>query len=272
MLALLSLLLGTASPDVGVVEDPCSKLPPPPAIVTDYLARAAKAKAEGTSLPAPSAAGMAVYADWQRARLMADFAGLCRYRAANSDLPPATPGRIVFFGDSITEGWSSARPNFFTGDRINRGIGGQTTTQMIARFRADVIALKPSVVHILAGTNDIAGNTGPTSLEAIEGNLQSMVELARANGIRVMIGAVLPARRYDWRPEVKPQASIAALNVRLKSFAERNGIAFVDYYDALEDGAAGMAPAHAEDGVHPTAAGYALMEPLFEAALRALEQ
>ena len=170
-------------------------------------------------------------------------------------------------GDSITEGWKESRPAFFGGDRIDRGISGQTTSQMLGRFYADVIALHPVVVHILAGTNDIAGNSGPTSLDAIENNLTSMIDLARAHGIRVILGTVLPAARFSWRPDIDPVASIRALNAWIRAYARARGIVVVDYYTLLDDGRHGLAPIDSADGVHPSAAGYAKMEVALTAKL-----
>ena len=252
---------------VGIVADPCAVLPPPPRMLVEYMAQVAKAKAAKTAPPAPTAEGMAIYTQWQQQVLAADFPGLCRYRKANATLSPATPRRVVFFGDSITEFWSQRQPGFFAGDRVNRGISGQTTTQMVGRFRADVIDLHPRIVHIMAGTNDIAGNTGPTTLDAIVANVETMVDLAQAHGIRVVIGSVLPARRFDWRPGVDPVAAIRDLNAALRALAGRRKLTFVDYYAALDDGQHGLSPANAQDGVHPTAAGYAIMQPLTERAL-----
>lgn len=268
-LALGALPLAAAEPppSVGIVAGPCGSLPPMPAIVADYLARAKATLAAGEPLPPRSAEGTAIYSKWQQDLLLADFAGLCRYAAANRDLPPATPARVVFMGDSITEGWIDRQPDFFTGDRIDRGISGQTTTQMLARFRADVIDLKPRVVHIMAGTNDIAGNIGATSLDRIEANIRTMVDLAEAHGIAVVIGSVLPARQFNWRPEIAPVEPIAALNARLRALARERNLVFADYYAALDNGRHGLAKAHAKDGVHPTAAGYAVMRPIAERAL-----
>jgi lysophospholipase L1-like esterase len=173
-------------------------------------------------------------------------------------------------GDSITEGWLNARPEFFAGRPfVDRGISGQTTPQMLVRFRQDVIALKPAVVHIMAGINDIAGNTGPTTQEAIRNNLRSMAELARANGIAVVLASVLPANQFPWRPGAKPGPEVVALNDWIRAYAAENGHVYVDYWAATHDGALGMKPEYAYDGVHPTAAGYAAMEPL---ALRAIEE
>jgi lysophospholipase L1-like esterase len=251
----------------GIVADPCAHLPPPPKVLTDSWAAADVARKAGREPAAAPADVVAAYESWSRTRNAMDFAGLCRYREANATLPAPTAKRVVFIGDSITEGWSNRRPAFFAGDRINRGIGGQTTPQMLARFRADVIDLEPAVVHILAGINDIAGNTGPTTLENIENNLRSMVELAQAHDIHVVLGAVLPASRFPWRPEIDPVPSVLALNDWLERYADEVGAEFVDYFDALDDGRHGLAPEHADDGVHPTEAGYAIMEPLTNAAI-----
>lgn len=254
-------------PRVGVVADPCAALEPMPKIVADYMVRYAEARAKNQPPPPASADGMAIYRAWQERRLMQDFPGLCRYRAENAALLPASPARVLFFGDSITEGWKDRDPGLFAGDRVNRGISGQTTQQMLGRFRADVIALEPAVVHILAGTNDIAGNTGPTSLAAIQDNIRSMVELAQAHDIRVVIGSILPAARFDWRPGVDPRASIRALNTWLKDYAAREKLTYVDYHGALRDEQDGFKASLADDGVHPNVAGYAIMRPLAERAL-----
>lgn len=255
------------APKVGVVVNPCATLPPMPAIVSDYMARAKAAAEAGKPLPPTSKAGMEIYRQWQKELLLADYPGLCRYAEANRALPSATDDRVVFMGDSITELWLREQPAFFTGDRIDRGIGGQTTTQMVARFRADVLALEPRIVHIMAGTNDIAGNGGPTSLDRIEANFRTMVELAQAHGIEVVLGSVLPAQRFDWRPGVDPAEMIAALNERLRKLAADKGLVYADYYSTLDNGEGGLSKEHAEDGVHPTPAGYAAMRPIAERAL-----
>lgn len=155
--------------------------------------------------------------DW----LAVDWGQVCRYQQENAALPPPSPARVVFLGDSITEAWKSEDPAFFDRDRLDRGIGGQTTAQMLVRFRADVLALRPAIVHIMAGTNDIAGNTGPTSLAIIQGNFMSMVEQARAHGIRVVLASIPPAARIGWRPELAPAPSIRAMNAWLKHYAAR---------------------------------------------------
>ena len=208
-----------------------------------------------------------------REHLLDDLANLARYSSANATLPPPIPGerRVVFMGDSITDFWATVDPKFFArADFVDRGISGQTTMQMLLRFRQDVIALKPTVVHIMAGTNDIAGNTGPMELPAIEANIASMVDLARANGIEVVIGSVLPATYFSWRPGIAPGPKIAAFNKWLKSYAQARHLTYVDYYSALTDGALGMKSEFTSDGVHPSLPGYLIMDPLAKAAIRAV--
>lgn len=200
-----------------------------------------------------------------------DWPQLQRYRAENAALPVAVPGqpRVVFFGDSITEGWGrTSSATFFAGKGyLNRGISGQTTAQMLLRFRQDVIALQPAVVVILAGTNDIAGNTGPASQAMIEDNLHSMVELAKAHGIAVVLSSVLPVSEYPWQPGVQPAAKVRALNAALQRYAGQQKLVYLDYYTSLANGEGGLDKALADDGVHPTAAGYARMAPLAEVAI-----
>ena len=197
-----------------------------------------------------------------------DFAGLHRYAAANATLAPMEKGRIVFFGDSITDAWVRNGGTFFPGKPyVNRGISGQTTPQMLVRFRQDVIDLHPAAVVILAGTNDIAGNTGPSTLEMIEDNLTSMAELAHANGIHVILASVLPAADYPWRKGLEPAPKIKALNQWIADYCAQKKFAYLDYYTAMAGPDGGMKPGISIDGVHPNAAGYAIMEPLAEAAI-----
>jgi lysophospholipase L1-like esterase len=201
-----------------------------------------------------------------------DWAGLRRYRQENAQLPPPAEdeNRVVFMGDSITDAWGRRYHGFFPGKPyVNRGISGQTTPQMLIRFRPDVIALKPKVVVILAGTNDLAGNTGPMTPEEILGNLISMAELAKANGIRVVLASVLPANDYPWRPEhPNPSDRIIALNAMLKDYATKNGLVYLDYFSALVDDRNGLKKEYAQDAVHPNQAGYDVMGPLAEKAIQ----
>ncbi len=199
-------------------------------------------------------------------QLLLDFANLARYHDADLKLgaPAAGQDRVVFMGDSITDAWN-LDTSFPGKPYINRGIGGQTTSQMLLRFRQDVIDLKPKVVLILAGTNDLAENTGPVTLEQVEGNLMSMAQLARANGIRAVLCSVLPTIHYAWHPELpNPAPKIAALNQWMKTYAEEKGYVYVDYYSAMKDPAGGLPQNLSKDGVHPLPAGYAVMARLAE--------
>ena len=203
-------------------------------------------------------------------QLRTDWANLARYHDANAMLaaPADSENRVVFMGNSITEGWQPYFATMFPGKSyINRGISGQTTPQMLVRFRADVIALEPKVVVILAGTNDIAGNTGPSTLEMIEDNLASMAELASANGIKVVMSSVLPAYDYPWKPGLQPAPKIIALNKWIEQYAARHGAIYLDYYSAMVDDRGGMRSELASDGIHPNEAGYRIMAPLVERAI-----
>jgi lysophospholipase L1-like esterase len=198
--------------------------------------------------------------------LTRDFGQLCRYAADNRALA-GQKVRVVFMGDSITDNWIHADTALFSNGVVDRGISGQTTPQMLVRFRADVIALKPQAVHIMAGTNDIAGNTGAATIETVEGNIQTMAELARAHGIKVILASVPPAASFPWSPDKRPVPQIAALNAWLQSYAKANGFTYVDYHAALATPEGAMKPGYASDGVHPTPQGYAVMRPLALAAV-----
>jgi len=236
-----------AAPQVGVTADPCKDVPSEPTA-------AHKAAANP-------------WAAWMQDWLKLDWAQRCRYHAENSALPAAASTRVIFLGDSITEAWKNLDPDFFVHDTLDRGISGQTTEQMLLRLRPDVLELHPAVLHIMAGTNDIAGNVGPTTLALIQGNIQSMVELARVQGIAVILASVPPAARFGWRPELQPAATIAALNTWLREFAAREHLIYADYYAVLADGQGGLLAALSDDGVHPNAAGYAAMKPIAQAAV-----
>jgi len=199
-----------------------------------------------------------------------DWANLNKYQNENATLQLLTPGqkRIVFMGDSITEFWSVINPEFFAGKPyVNRGISGQTTPQMLIRFRPDVIALKPSLVIIMAGINDIAGNTGPSTLEMITNNIFSMAELAKANHIKVILCSVLPAFDFPWASGLQPAEKVVALNKMIQKYADANGILYLDYYSAMVNEQKGLKATYSEDGVHPNKAGYEVMNPLVEKAI-----
>lgn len=203
-------------------------------------------------------------------KLSYDFAQLERYRHENEQLPALKKGekRVVFYGDSITDNWGHKVGEFFPGKGyINRGISGQTTAQMLLRFRQDVIDLHPAVVVLLAGTNDIAGNFGPSSPKMAADNIASMADLAKANGIKMVICSVLPADHYRWRTDVHPAAYIKQMNVWLKDYATKNHLVYVDYYAAMANANGGLDEKLAKDGVHPTVEGYAIMAPLADAGI-----
>ncbi len=204
---------------------------------------------------------------------MNDFAELERYRSANTALQSVKPeiGRVVFFGDSITDFWKLDEA--FPGKPyVNRGISGQTTPQMLIRFRPDVIELKPAVVVILAGTNDIAGNTGPMTVEETEANYASIAELARAHDIKLVFSSILPVHNYTPESQEffasRPREKVLALNRWLQDYCAKNGCVYLDYFSALTDQKGLLKKELAEDGLHPNAAGYKIMAPLAEAAIQ----
>ena len=214
---------------------------------------------------------------WRKSRaelLLDDFGELCRYREANAALKPAGPGesRVVFFGDSITEGWN-LEEHFPGKPYINRGICAQTTPQMLVRFRPDVIALGAGVAVILAGTNDIGGNTGPMSLEEIAANLASMADIAKAHGVRAVFSSLLPPAHKEtpgsrFNLLKHPLDTVLSLNAWLQSYCAAGGLEFIDYFRAMSGPNGLVRPELSEDGLHPTALGYQIMAPLAEAAIR----
>ncbi len=199
-----------------------------------------------------------------------DWAWECRFAEADKQLAQAP--RVVFIGDSITENWVSLAPSLFVGGAVGRGISGQTSPQILVRFYQDVVRLRPKVVHIMIGTNDLAGLTGPTSPEMYANHVAAMVDLARANGIAVVLGSILPAARFPWKPTLTPAPQVVALNVWLKDFAKTRGAVYADYHTALTNPQGGMNPDIAPDGIHPNAKGYALMEPIARAAIAEAEK
>ncbi len=197
-----------------------------------------------------------------------DWSGLSVYQEANRSVwrGKSDGRRVIFFGDSITQGWDLDK-SFPDAGYVNRGISSQTTAQMLLRFRQDVVALKPQVVVILAGTNDIAENTGPTTPEEIEDNLTSMADLAKINGIRVVLCSILPAGQYPWRTAIRPIEKIAALNSWLAAYAIAHKLIYIDYFSVMQDGNHWMRSELSPDGVHPNAAGYAVMKTVAEPAI-----
>ncbi|HEY1987539.1 MAG TPA: SGNH/GDSL hydrolase family protein [Terracidiphilus sp.] len=221
---------------------------------------------------APPPTPMSAWEKSHQEQLKNDWPWLARFKEADLKLTAPAPGenRVVFMGDSITEGWHFDGPDgsFAGKPYINRGISGQTSPQMVLRFRQDVIELQPKVVVILAGTNDIAGNTGPMTLEQTEDNLASMADLATANHIRVVLCSVLPAYDFPWHPGLEPAPKVLALNTWMKAYAEEKNYVYVDYHTAMKDQRDGLPATLSKDGVHPLPAGYAIMAPLVEAGIK----
>ncbi len=237
------------------------------------LSAFAQQSSQAPSIPSTGFAGLDQYRASRIAVFTDDYGQLARYREANAKLgtPAASENRVVFFGDSITDIWKLE--NYFPGKPyVNRGIGGQTTPQMLVRFRQDVIDLHPKVVVILAGTNDIAGNTGPMRNEDIEANYASFAELARASGIHVVYASILPVHNYTDRSKdffaQRPMSRVLELNQWLKNYCERNNIGYLDYFSAVVDDKGLLKKDLAEDGLHPNDAGFKVMAPLAEAAIQ----
>ncbi|HEV2488019.1 MAG TPA: SGNH/GDSL hydrolase family protein [Terracidiphilus sp.] len=234
-------------------------------------AQTAPAPAQASpATPATTASGHPNDDYWRKhdQQLLTDFPWLARFKEDDLKLGPPAPGedRVVFMGDSITQGWH-LDVSFPGKPYINRGISGQTTPQMVLRFHQDVIQLKPKVVIILAGINDIAGNTGPMTLEETEDNLASMAEIATANQIKVVLCSVLPAFDFPWSPGQYPAHKVVALNDWIKTYAEAKGFVYVNFYSPMKDDRGGLPPTLSKDGVHPLPAGYAIMAPLAEAGI-----
>lgn len=199
----------------------------------------------------------------------ADWAGLCRYREANAKLIKTNiRPEVVFLGDSITENWIYAAPKMFSQQVVDRGIGGQTSSQLLLRFYPDVVALGPKLVHIMAGTNDLLQNAGPIRDDDIVNNIEAMLDIAQANNIKVVLASILPISVRSWQPALQPAQRIIKLNARLKGIATARGIGFVDYFSVLKSKNNGLNADLGNDGVHPNRAGYALMEPLAIGAIK----
>jgi len=251
---------------VGVTDTPC----PSPVVMNAELQAwraSVYAPTNHAMIPPPMAPALAYRNAYLEAR-KTDWPDLCGFHADNLKLiaRPQAERDVVFMGDSITAAWEYGDPGLFRTGWVDRGISGQTTQQMLLRFPADVLALHPRVVHIMAGTNDVAGNTGPTTYDNIEGNIAAMVTLAKAAGIRVVLAAIPPSAGFNWAA-IKPVPVIATLNQRLKALALREKVTFVDYGTVLATPEGAMKPDLTLDGTHPATAGYALMAPLVRQAV-----
>ena len=269
--ALVSLAAGTFVACTPIQQRGLPTVTPPTPVATAPAPAASPAASPATAAsasaaPTPTAQQLAA---WERERN--DWANLARYRAANAALGAPAPGenRVVFMGNSITDAWARRFATDFPGKPyVGRGISGQTTPQMLVRFRQDVVELKPKVVVILAGINDIAGNTGPSTQEMIAANIMGMTEIAKANGIRVVLSSVLPAYDFPWRRGMEPAPKVVALNAWMKAYAQGARVVYLDYHSKMADARSGLSPELASDGVHPTAAGYQIMAPMAEAAIQ----
>ena len=214
-------------------------------------------------LPPEAMAKIATMQKVAAERQAKDWPWMCRYAAENAAvLASGIRPEAVFIGDSITENWKLGDPSLFSATVLDRGIGGQTTPQILLRFYQDVVALRPRAVHIMAGTNDISGNTGAVTDTAIVDNIRAMIDIAKANGIRVVLASITPSKEFIARPEVDPSPRIAEVNRSLKHLAVQQRITFVDYFPLLVDSGGGLAAALGNDGLHPNRDGYAVMRPL----------
>ena len=255
-------------PATALAGTPCD----PPMVMPPGIVASVRAQFEvGRTTPPPpiTPEDGAAYQKLQATMRTSDWAALCYFRAENTALAalPSDATRVVFMGDSITQNWLLAHPDFFGPSRVNRGISGQTSPQMLLRFKADVLALKPAAVHILGGVNDIAGNTGPTTLEDIENNVMSMVELAKAHNVRVILATPLPAQKFNWAPQLKPAESISAYMAWIKAYAAAQNLVLADYFTPLATPDGAMKPELTLDGIHPNKAGYDAIEPVTNAAI-----
>ncbi len=227
-----------------------------------------KPGAKPPRLPAPGDERLREYLKKHAEDLARDFPDLCHYQSDNEAILKGAHPRVVFMGDSITEAWGAGDPSLFSRGVLDRGISGQTSPQMLVRFYQDVVALHPRAVHIMAGTNDVAGNTGPSSPADFKNNIRAMVDLARANRIQVILASILPAERFPWRPDIQPVEQIRNLNAWLRQFARQHHLIYADYYSALTTPSGAFRPELSNDGVHPNTDGYAAMRPIADSALR----
>lgn len=251
----------TAPPSTAMVADPC---PPaialPPALVNARESGLVPSKHASNFAEVLARPEVQAYMRAEQERAQGDWPNLCQYRLANAALKRSP--RVVFIGDSITENWVTGDPRLFGDDVIGRGISGQTSPQILLRFFQDVIELRPQIVHIMAGTNDVAGNTGRTTEQDFRNNIIAMVDLARAHHIQVALASILPASGFSWKPGLKPASTIVELNKWLRNFASKNHIRYIDYYSVLATAQGGFIPELSNDGVHPNRDGYEVMRAL----------
>jgi lysophospholipase L1-like esterase len=257
------------APPAPVAQMTASPCPPSaPAPPREMLIAMLKPGAKPPPLPAAGDEKLQAYLKKHAEDLARDYPDLCHFKSDNDALLKGAHPTVVFMGDSITAAWGVGDPSLFSGGVVDRGISGQTSPQMVVRFYQDVVALHPRAVHIMAGTNDVAGNTGPSSPEDFKNNIRAMVDLARANHIQVVLASILPAERFPWRPDIQPVEQIRQLNQWLQQFAGQHHLIYADYYSALTTPSGAFRPELSNDGVHPNSDGYAAMRPIADAALR----
>ena len=257
------------APPAPVAQMTASPCPPSaPAPPREMLIAMLKPGAKPPPLPAAGDEKLQAYLKKHAEDLARDYPDLCHFKSDNDALLKGAHPTVVFMGDSITAAWGVGDPSLFSGGVVDRGISGQTSPQMVVRFYQDVVALHPRAVHIMAGTNDVAGNTGPSSPEDFKNNIRAMVDLARANHIQVVLASILPAERFPWRPDIQPVEQIRQLNQWLQQFAGQHHLIYADYYSALTTPFGAFRAELSNDGVHPNSDGYAAMRPIADAALR----
>ena len=253
---------------MGIVEQPCPSPLPVPAIVVAARQAGFDSKAQSPSAEVVEPPDVVRWYEARAERTKTDWANLCRFRTENAALSRSAPPRVVFIGDSITEWWLDADPAFFGPGMVDRGIGGQISQQMLAGFYQDVVELQPQAVHILAGTNDVAGNLGPSRARDVINNIAAMIDVAKANHIAVVLGSIPPVAEFDWSPGLAPTSKIVALNTELRALAVRRGMIFADYHTAMVGSDGGMLNGISSDGVYPNRKGYAIMASIASSALK----
>ncbi len=280
-LSVCGLLFAVGAADAQQLKSPtqaevCAAVPAAdaldPSILNTLMVEPKKFTSMAELMKALPPEATAQFATMQKAaadRQAKDWPWLCRYAAENEAvLKSGVRPKVIFIGDSITENWILADPSLFSSIVLDRGIGGQTTPQILLRFYQDVVALRPQVVHIMAGTNDISGNTGAVTDEAIVQNIRAMIDIAKANGIKVVLASITPSKQFVARPGIDPSPRIAAVNRALFKLAAEKKVTYVDYFPALADTAGGLADALGNDGLHPNRDGYAAMRPLTDKAIK----
>jgi lysophospholipase L1-like esterase len=253
-------------PVAQMTDSPCP--PPPPRPPQEMLTAMLKPGAKPPPMASQGDEKLQEYLKKHAEDLVRDYADLCHYKSDNAAMLNGVHPKAVFMGDSITEGWGVGDASLFSLGVIDRGISGQTSPQMLVRFYQDVVALHPQVVHIMAGTNDVAGNTGPSSPDDFKNNIRAMVALAKTNHIQVVLASILPAERFPWRPDIQPVEQIRQLNAWLRQYAGEHKLIYADYYSALTTTSGAFRAELSNDGVHPNSDGYAAMRPIADAALR----